>query len=183
MAINADKTLVTKRIDVGRRLTYTEMDTNFDQLKTVIDDVSTLNDTEVINDGATTTFSTWSSDKINTEIDNLIDDTTTTDVSTWSSNKIESAIVPDWTPIAAATTLSANTYYAVDFTTGPFALTLPATPAVDNFVQIYRSAGSSVDSTIVPNGETIMGLAEDLVIDSDITSLHLVYNGTDWRIV
>jgi hypothetical protein len=41
MAIS-DNTAVTKRIDVNRRLTYGEMDTNFEQLSLVITDVGTL---------------------------------------------------------------------------------------------------------------------------------------------
>jgi len=35
----SDNTAVTKRIDVNRRLTYGEMDTNFEQLSLVITDV------------------------------------------------------------------------------------------------------------------------------------------------
>jgi hypothetical protein len=41
MAIS-DNTAVTKRIDVNRRLTYGELDTNFEQLSLVITDVGTL---------------------------------------------------------------------------------------------------------------------------------------------
>jgi len=38
----SDNTAVTKRIDVNRRLTYGEMDTNFEQLSLVITDVETI---------------------------------------------------------------------------------------------------------------------------------------------
>lgn len=92
-------------------------------------------------------------------------------------------IAESWTYIAASQTLDKNTNYEVDFTTGPFTLTLPASPLVNDFVQFYKGAGQSLDSVIARNGETIMGLAENLDIDVEITSLHLVYNGTDWRIV
>ena len=88
-----------------------------------------------------------------------------------------------WTPISTSQTLDARRYYAVDFTAGPLTLTLPATPQENDFIQWYKSAGESIDSVVARNGETIMGLAEDLTIDIEATALHLVYNGTDWRVV
>jgi phage-related protein len=50
-------------------------------------------------------------------------------------------------------------------------------------VQLYKSAGASKGAVIARNGKTIMGVAEDLNIDEEITALYLVYNGSDWRIV
>lgn len=38
----ANKTIIKKRSDVDRRLTYTEMDNNFEQLKLAIDDIVSL---------------------------------------------------------------------------------------------------------------------------------------------
>lgn len=92
-------------------------------------------------------------------------------------------IAESWVYINASQALDKNTNYEVDFTTGPFTLTLPASPLVNDFVQFYKGAGQSIDSVIARNGETIMGLSEDMEIDVEITSMHLVYNGTDWRIV
>jgi len=88
-----------------------------------------------------------------------------------------------WVAISTSQTLVVNTLYAVDFTTGPLTLTLPATPAQNDFAEIYKSAGEIIDSIIGRNGETIMGLAENLTIDYEATSLYMVYNGADWRIV
>ena len=88
-----------------------------------------------------------------------------------------------WTPISTSQTLDANTYYAVDFTGGPLTLTLPATPDANDFIQFYTSAGDATDSVIARNGSTIMGLAEDLTINYDAKALHLVFNGTTWRVV
>ena len=88
-----------------------------------------------------------------------------------------------WTPISTSQTLDANTYYAVDFTGGPLTLTLPAAPDANDFMQFYTSAGDATDSIIARNGSTIMGLAEDLALDYDAKALHLVCNGTDWRVV
>ncbi len=88
----------------------------------------------------------------------------------------------DWTSISTSSTLTANTKYSVDFGVSPLTLTLPLTPAVNDFVEFYKSAGASLDSIIARNGETIMGLTEDLTIDTEINSLKLIYNGTDWRL-
>jgi hypothetical protein len=50
-------------------------------------------------------------------------------------------------------------------------------------VQLYKSAGTSKGAVIARNGKTIMGLAENLNINVEITALYLVYNGSEWRIV
>ncbi len=88
-----------------------------------------------------------------------------------------------WLEISASGTLAAKNSYAVDFTAGPLTLTLPATPDRHDFVKFYRSVGSSIDSVVARNGQTIMAIAENLDIDSEITSVHLVFNGSDWRII
>lgn len=44
MAITANASNVTKRSDVSRRLSYTEMDSNFEQLKLLISDTDILDD-------------------------------------------------------------------------------------------------------------------------------------------
>lgn len=88
-----------------------------------------------------------------------------------------------WQPLSANTTLAANGWYAVDFTAGQLTLTLPATPSNNDMIRLYKSAGNAIDSIIARNGQTIMELAEDMTIDSEITSLDIVFNGADWRIV
>lgn len=88
-----------------------------------------------------------------------------------------------WEYINSSQTLEASHNYEVDFTTGPLTLTLPAGPIINDFIQFYKGAGQSSGSVIARNGETIMGLDEDLTINYETTSLHLVYNGSDWRIV
>jgi len=89
----------------------------------------------------------------------------------------------NWQAISTSITLSANAYYAVDFGSSVLTLTLPASPANSDFVQFYKSAGTSKGAIIARNGETIMGLSENLNINTEATALYLVYNGFDWRIV
>ena len=94
-----------------------------------------------------------------------------------------SSLRPGWQAISTSVTLVKNAYYAVDFGSSALTLTLPASPANSDFVQLYKSAGTSKGAIIARNGETIMGVAENLNIDTEATGLYLVYNGTDWRIV
>jgi len=89
----------------------------------------------------------------------------------------------NWQAISTSISLAANAYYAVDFGSSALTLTLPASPGTNDFVQLYKSAGTSKGAIIARNGETIMGLAENLNINVEITALYLVYNGSDWRIV
>jgi hypothetical protein len=89
----------------------------------------------------------------------------------------------NWQAISTSITLAANSYYAVDFGSSALTLTLPATPGTNDFVQLYKSAGISKGAVIARNGKTIMGLAENLNINTEATALYLVYNGTDWRIL
>jgi len=94
-----------------------------------------------------------------------------------------SSLAPGWQAISTSITLVANSYYAVDFGSSALTLTLPASPSTNDFVQLYKSAGASKGAVIARNGKTIMGLAENLNINTEATALYLVYNGTDWRIV
>ena len=96
----------------------------------------------------------------------------------WSSEKLV-----NWLPVSTSATLVVRNKYAVDFTAGPLTLTLPSAPSEHDYVEIYTSAGVSTASVVARNGQTIMGLAEDLTINYDAKSLQLVYNGSDWRIV
>jgi hypothetical protein len=132
----------------------------------------------------TMTDATTSDFAVYNGLDSNVVDSVTNTTDTWSSSKIDTELTAlnDWTPISASSTLKANTKYSVDFGASPLTLTLPLAPAVNGFVEFYKSAGASLDSIIARNGETIMGLAEDLTIDTEINSLKLIYNGTDWRL-
>lgn len=90
--------------------------------------------------------------------------------------------VQGWSAISTSTVLEKNARYAVTFSSA-LDLTLPAAPLNNDRVWLYRSGGDATGSTIIRNGNTIMGVAEDMTIDSNITSLTLIFNGSDWRIV
>lgn len=72
----------------------------------------------------------------------------------------------------------------VDTSAGVFTITLPASPAIGNIVYFQDAKGTflAYPLTIARNGNTIMGLAEDLSASSNNVGFGLVYNGSDWRI-
>jgi hypothetical protein len=88
-----------------------------------------------------------------------------------------------WVAISTSVTLAVNIFSAVDFGSSALTLTLPANPSTNDFVHLYKSAGTSKGAIIARNGKTIMSAAENLNIDTEANALYLVYNGTDWRIV
>lgn len=90
--------------------------------------------------------------------------------------------VQGWAAISTSTVLEKNARYAVTFSSA-LNLTLPAAPLNNDRVWLYRSGGDSTGSVVIRNGNTIMGVAEDMTIDSNITSLELVFNGSDWRVL
>lgn len=87
----------------------------------------------------------------------------------------------NFTWLATTTTLTANAANAVNFSS-PRTLTLPGTPAENEYVIILRTAGSMLGSTIARNGQTIMGVAENMTIDSNISYLRLDFVNGSWRI-
>lgn len=85
-----------------------------------------------------------------------------------------------WT--ATTTALTKNGFHKVDFSSNR-TLTLPASPAADDFVEIYVNGGDPTGSTVARNGATIMGLAENLTLDTKFLFIKFVYSGTTWRIL
>ena len=128
-----------------------------------------------INDSIVSLDSAWSSQKIDTLKANQ--------ATTYTKTESDNLFGANWQAISTSITLVANSYYAVDFGSSALTLTLPPSPGTSDFVQLYKSAGTSKGAIIARNGETIMGVAENLNINFEATALYLVYNGTDWRIV
>jgi hypothetical protein len=72
----------------------------------------------------------------------------------------------------------------VDTSSAAFTITLPITPATNATVYFQDAKGtfSTNNLTVARNGQTIMGLSEDLVASTDDYGFGLIYNGSDWRI-
>ena len=71
-----------------------------------------------------------------------------------------------------------------DTTNGSFTVTLPPSPSANDVVAIMDIASSFSTNplSVAQNGNTIMGLDEDMEIDTDNISLELIFINNDWRI-
>ncbi len=91
-----------------------------------------------------------------------------------------------WITISSNTTVTLNQQYLANTANGSFTITLPASPVLSNTV-IIADAGTfnndwSVRNLIInPNGETIEGVNDTLVLDVGQSLIYLIYDGTTWR--
>ncbi len=101
--------------------------------------------------------------------------------------------VSDWSFEQEINYINKNTVYTAsdkDYifcdtqTNGAFTITLPNSPSLGSSVVLMDTKGTfdTAEITVARNGSTIMGLAEDLVLDVENTTARLVYTGSDWRI-
>lgn len=67
---------------------------------------------------------------------------------------------------------------------GSWTLSLPASPATGNSVQVVDSGGNfgQYPLTVGRNSSTIMGAAENMILDVNGAATTFVYNGTTWRV-
>jgi len=81
---------------------------------------------------------------------------------------------------------SSNDHIFVDTSTGTVTITLPSTPGIGANVTFIDYAGTCGINPIVfnGNGELIMGLNEDLIVDVFYAANALIYSGSDqgWKI-
>ena len=89
--------------------------------------------------------------------------------------------------LTSAQTLAPYGLYGLDTAGGAFDVMLPASPGAGVLVSLSDVTGSWAENppTVLRNGQLIMGLAENLVLDKNFASLQLIFvdatNG--WRII
>ena len=67
---------------------------------------------------------------------------------------------------------------------GAFTLTLPASPSANDIVRFMTDENAAQNNlTIGRNGETIGGVAEDMIVNLNGFSGLLVYTSSDWKVV
>jgi gamma-glutamyl-gamma-aminobutyrate hydrolase PuuD len=86
-----------------------------------------------------------------------------------------------------STTYTAEANDRIICTGGGFTITLPASPTVNDTIQIIDATGvfGSSSVTVDRNGNEIQNLAENLVLDINNTAITLVYSGATygWLII
>ena len=82
-----------------------------------------------------------------------------------------------WQIISSNTTAEAGNGYLVDLSSGPITLTLPSTMNTNDRIGFCDFTGnaSTNNLTIARNGNNIMGLAQNMDIDTDGAAFKFVY--------
>lgn len=114
-------------------------------------------------------------------VDGTVVGGTTPAAGTFTTNTSDVFISSTTTTTSTSKTLANGEQCVVD--TATQTLTLPASPSAGDNVSVF--VGDFTDTVVARNGSNIMGLAEDLIIDSANIGIKLVYidasNG--WRIL
>ena len=73
---------------------------------------------------------------------------------------------------------------AIDTTSGVITITLPSNPSNFQWIDFLdlKSKFETNNLIIARNGKNIMGLAEDMTINTNNESFRLVYINGDWRV-
>ncbi len=81
-------------------------------------------------------------------------------------------------------TTRSNEGVLADTTGGAFTVTLPLNPSLGDQVIIADNGGAfdTNNLTVGRNGETIEGVAQDLILDIRDVSVQLVYDGATWQV-
>jgi hypothetical protein len=159
--------------------------------------VAAVDLTPIIDDGVTVLDQTWSSTKINARIYNdfrsdiIRDDLLSSNNSTWSIDKITTEIglggggggggLTPWVVLTGATTLVDKGRYLLDYSGGMFDVTLPASPTFGKEVVLFHTEGDveaePVPPRVLRNSSNIEGTAADLDLDINGAYTVLVYSG------
>ena len=92
-------------------------------------------------------------------------------------------VVAPWTRITSTTTLSANSQYIIDTSSGPFSVSLPATPVLGTVVVMTDGGNWNTNNlTVLRNGSTINGLAQDLTMNVREVTVFFIYDSATWQV-
>lgn len=88
----------------------------------------------------------------------------------------------------AATVVNTNTnaiaegFYFTDSSGGSFNVTLPTLPDAGDVIKLAGKSWSTNSVTVLRNGNTIEGLAQDLELDIEDSTVEFIYDGSTWQV-
>jgi hypothetical protein len=91
------------------------------------------------------------------------------------------AALSPWQVVAADITAVSGGRYIVNPTGSGLDVNLPASPAPSDEVWI-KGKFVTHNITVHRNGQTIEGVADDLVLNKDFQTVHMVFDGATWRV-
>ena len=102
---------------------------------------------------------------------------------TWQTLSI-SPPEPAFSIKTASFNATAGTRYGVNTASAAVTATLPASPSAGDAIFFADAGGAYATNnlTIARNGNTIMGLTQDMTVSTNNQSTGLFYTGSDWRI-
>ena len=103
---------------------------------------------------------------------------------TFNDNTSQSTSATVWRVKTANYTASAGDRVNADTSSAAWTLTLPGSPVAGDTVMVADGGGkwATNNLTVARNGNTIEGLAENLVCDQSNKIVVLTFNGTTWRV-
>ena len=80
--------------------------------------------------------------------------------------------------------INGKTFKPIDTSSSPKTIVLPSNPQNYHVIEFLDINGTFDTNalTIAGNGSTIMGLAEDMVVDTKNIGFELIYIDGDWRL-
>ena len=102
-----------------------------------------------------------------------------------SNTPVSDFVSPVYGNRSSAFTAVSNGWYRLDVSVSGFIVTLPVSPDDGATIEFFLSSGdfSANNVTINRSGQTIEGLAENMLIDSNFPrGFVMMFNGTTWRI-
>ena len=113
--------------------------------------------------------------------------TSTNSLEVYGSAAWEPAGSLKWEIVNADDSIAKAEAFMVDTSSAPVNITLPASPALGDYLRIMDLAGTfgTNNCTINRNGNNIMGLAQNLTVSTNNASIGLVYSNATygWKIV
>jgi hypothetical protein len=107
---------------------------------------------------------------------------TTNSLEVYGSASWEPAGSLRWSIVNSADTIEKSEGFMVDTTGGPVTVTLPVSAQIGDTIRIADVAGNFAvnNCTIARNGHNIMGLAQDLTLDTQYASIGLLYSNATY---